>query len=204
MIPDKFESVNVTDTCAVWHLIAADTLFQTARRVKLFFIITQTVFFECFVKSRGRPITAKRAALRQRLRDQIDNNCISQMEVSIDDLQEAIAVARQNGWDKRLGHGELSCAALVRNLGHAAVLTDNKRDFTVIRGMIDERLQTTPRLLGWLYVEGELSDAGVKDVVCEHEEFGGHMVDVYNKAYREACEKRLMRQMVTASANEEG
>lgn len=93
----------------------------------------------------------------------------------------------------RLGYGEISCAALARRLRHA-VLTDNKRDFRAIEVLADGLLQTTPRLLGWLYLVGRLTDGDVKDVVEEHLDSGGHMSPIYERAHREACERRLMRQ----------
>ena len=195
MIPDTINLVNVTDTCAVWHLVGADTLFRTARRLKIAFIITSTVFYECFVKTRGRPLTIEQRALRERLQEHIEYERVSQMNVTIEDLQEALELARRRGFDKRLGQGEFSCIALVRRLGHSAVLTDNKRDFRAIEALVENRLQTTPRLLGWLYVEGHLSDSDVDEVIREHESSNGDMAKVYRQAHVMACEKRLMRRM---------
>ena len=173
MIPDSFTPVNVTDTCAVWHLIGSATLFDTARRTNVSFVITNTVFYECFI--------------------------IRRIDLPIDDLQDLLALARQLGLDKRLGQGEISCAALARRWG-AAVLTDNRRDFRAIFQLVDGRLQTTPRLLGWLYLDEHFTDRDVEDVVSEHRECGGQMSDVYKRAYYEACEKRLQRHMSTNGA----
>lgn len=199
MIPDAFNPVSVTDTCAIWHLVGAKTLFDAALRVNLSFLITPTVYYECFVKRKERAPTPERLALRDLLRDCLAQKRVTQMGVSIEALQETIQQAKRLGLDKRLGQGELSCAALARSLGHAAVLTDNRRDFNAITSLADERLQKTPQLLGWLYVEGHLTDSDVVDVIREHKASKGQMGDVYQTAHRLACEKRLMRQMAAAS-----
>lgn len=201
MIPDDFNRVNVTDTCAVWNLVGADTLFRCARRVNVAFLITPTVFYECFVKTRGRPPSAGRTALQAKLSRHLGEKEVTRLGVSIEDLQETVAMAKRKGLHKRLGQGELSCAALARQLGHAAVLTDNRRDFRAIRILVDDRLQKTPQLLGWLYVEGLLNDSDVDDVVAEHAATEGQMANVYKQAHLLACEKVLVRR--TAGAPQE-
>lgn len=103
MIPGKFISVNVTDTCAIWHLVGSPTLFRAARQVTVSFVITSTVFYECFVKSRSRRPTAQREEMRKRLRTYIDQGQVSRMNLGIDALQDMIFLARQRGCDKRLG-----------------------------------------------------------------------------------------------------
>lgn len=203
MIPDEFNPVNVTDTCAIWHVVGADTLFRAALRARLSFIITPTVFYECFVKTRGHPLTPERQALRDALRAHLAEERVARMDTSIEALQETVQLAKAQGVDKRLGQGELSCAALARTLGHAAVLTDNKRDFTAIGDLVDGRLQKTPLMLGWLYVEGHLTDADVGGVVRKTKMGSDkHMAKHYQQAYEMACQKRLMRQMAAQKDKE--
>ena len=192
MMSPSFNQVSVTDTCAIWHLTGCATLFSTARQRKLSFVITSTVFYECFVRSRGKALSEQRLRLRDRLKIHIQRGDVSQIDVAIDDLQNLIGVARQHGYDTRLGHGELSCAALARRLRYA-VLTDNKRDFRAIEELADGLLQTTPRLLGWLYLDGHLTDGDVKDIIEQHRDSGGQMGRVYEQVHHEACEKRLVR-----------
>ena len=194
MIPDSFSLVSVTDTCAIWNLVGSATLFRAARQKHLSFIITDTVSYECFVKTRGSAPSVEHQRLRQRLAKHIEQSDVSRFEVTIDDLQDVINAARQQGSDRRLGYGEMSCAALARRLRHA-VLTDNKRDFKAIEVLVDGLLQTTPRLLRWLYLVGRLTDGDVKDVIKEHCNSGGHMSPIYERAHREACERRLVRQL---------
>ena len=200
MIPDTFNLANITDTCALWHIVGADTLFRTARRANVAFIITSTVHYECFIKTRGTSPTAERQAMQQTLRGHLDAKQVTKVALTIADLQDTLDFASRNGLDKRLGQGELSCAALARSLGHPAVLTDNRTDFKAIEQLVDGRLQKTPLLLGWLYFEGHLSDADVAAVVQEHQASLGQMVGVYKKAYGMACEKRLMRQTLPPSS----
>jgi len=202
MIPETLISINVTDTCAIWHLVGSPTLFRAARQGTVSFVITSTVFYECFVKSRGRRATAQREEMRKRLRAYIDKGQVRRMNLGIDDLQDIITLARQRKCDKRLGQGELSCAALARQMGKA-VLTDNKKDFAAIDRLADGRLQTTPRLLGWLYVEGHIADSDVEHVRREHQKSGGQMSKIYKQAHYEACEKRLACQMRPTEAGRE-
>ena len=142
MIPDSFIPVNITDTCAIWHLVGSMTLFRAAHRMHVAFIITNTVFYECFTKSRGRAASVQHQALRDRLETHLNQDEVKRIDLSIDDLQDFITLARLRGFDKRLGHGEISCAALALSW-RAAVLTDNKKDFRAIKGLVDD-LQTTP------------------------------------------------------------
>ena len=194
MIPDSFGPVSVTDTCAIWHLVGSRTLFGAARHRRLSFVITNTVYYECFVKSRSKAPSANHKILRERLARRIEQGEVDQLKVTVDDLRDVISAARQQGSDKRLGCGEISCAALARRL-RQAVLTDNKRDFRAIEKLVDGLLQTTPRLLGWLYIVGRLTDGDIKDVIKEHCSSGGQMSRIYEQAHREACEQRLMRQV---------
>ena len=196
MIPDSFILVNITDTCAIWHLVGSMTLFKMARRLNVSFVITNTVFYECFTKTRGRAATGQHQELRDRLETHIKQDDVKRIDLTIDDLQDLITLARQRGFDKRLGHGEISCAALALRWG-VAVLTDNRKDFRAISGLVDGRLQTTPRLLGWLYLDGHLTDPDVGDILSEHRSTGGQMSQVYERAHHEACEKRLARQTST-------
>ena len=196
MIPERFALVNVTDTCAIWNVVGSATLFKAARKSGLSFIITNTVYYECFVKYKGTAPSPEHEELRIRLREYIHRGDVSRIELTIDDLQELIGVARRLGVDRRLGYGEMACVALARHL-RQAVLTDNKRDFRAIGELVDGRLQTTPRLLGWLYLDGGLTDGEVKDVIEQHRTSGGQMADVYERAHYEACEKLLMQQAGT-------
>lgn len=200
MIPDSFTRVNVTDTCAIWHLVGAPTLFDAARRTNVSFVITNTVFYECFIKSRGQAPSVQHRNLRDRLRTHISRGRIERIDLPIDDLQDLFTLARQFGLDKRLGQGEISCAALARRWG-VAVLTDNRRDFRAIYRLVDGHLQTTPRLLGWLYLNEHFTDPDVNDVLSEHLECGGQMSDVYRRAHFEACGRRLQRHTSTSEAH---
>ena len=196
MIPESFILVNITDTCAIWHMAGSMTLFETARRLNVSFVITGTVFYECFIKSSGRAPSTQHQELRDRLETHINQDKVTRIDLTIDDLQDLITFARQLGFDKRLGQGEISCAALARRWG-TAVLTDNKKDFKAIEGLVVGRLQTTPRLLGWLYLDGHLTDPDVSDVISEHYNSGGQMSQVYTLAHSEACAMRLARQTST-------
>ena len=198
MIPESFRPINVTDTCAIWNLIGSSTLFRVARQRNMSFVITNTVYYECFTKSKGRPASERHRRLRGRLAKHIQRNDVNQMDLTIDDLQDAINTARQYDADRRLGYGEISCAALARRL-RQAVLTDNKRDFRVIAKLVDGLLQTTARLLGWLYLHGHLTDGDVGDVIRQHGDSGGHMSRVYECAHREACQMRLARHGSTSA-----
>ena len=192
MIPDSFWAVNVTDTCAIWNLVGTATLFRTALRQRLSFVITNTVFYECFLKSRGKTPSTVHRKLRVRLRQHLQQGEVRQVDATIDDLQEVMSIARYRGVGTRLGYGEISCIAVARRL-RQAVLTDNKRDFRAIGGLIDGLMQTTPRLLGWLYLEEQLTDGDVEEIMAEHNHCGGEMAKAYELAHCEACERLLVR-----------
>jgi predicted nucleic acid-binding protein len=184
MIPDVFIGVNVIDTCALWNLISSDTLFRCSRRCQHTYITTPTVLYECLVKPRNSPMTQARKTLLARLSAHLESRHVERIQISIDDLHEVSRLST------KLGQGELSCAAAARKINQA-VMTDNKRDFRAIEAMVDGRLQTTPRLLGWLVFQGHLGDAEVQAVVAEHESLDGPLGKWYRRAHWEGCEKRL-------------
>ncbi|WNG50898.1 hypothetical protein F0U60_47300 [Archangium minus] len=184
MIPEDFVDINVIDTCALWNLLSSETLFRRSRACKHTYITTQTVLYECFIKPRSTPATPAQSALQDRLNSHLETGAIGKIPISIDDLHEVSKLSN------KLGQGELSCAAAARKISKA-VMTDNKRDFLAIASLVDGRLQTTPRLLGWLVLRDFLGDAEVGVIIAEHEAFDGPLGKWYQKAYLEACEKRL-------------
>ncbi|WP_163865071.1 hypothetical protein [Myxococcus eversor] len=187
MIPESFINTNIIDTCAIWNLLSSETLFHRSRACKHTYITTPTVLYECLIKPRTPPITQAKETLRSRLQAHLRTGELTELKISIDDLHEVSQLS------SRLGQGELSCAAAARKI-HQAVMTDNRRDFRAIESLIDGRLQTTPRLLGWLVLNNHLGDTEVQTVISEHKELEGSLHGVYLIAYHEALEIRLKRQ----------
>ncbi len=56
----------------------------------------------------------------------------------------------------------------------------------------NDKVQTTPHLLGWLFFQGGLSDVDKDVIIAEHKRLGGNLEQFYEEVYREAMRCRLI------------
>ena len=73
---------------------------------------------------------------------------------------------------KRLGKGELSSIALAMKTNQAFMTDDQKARKLGKEVIGNDKVQTTPHLLGWLFFEGKLLDVDKEDIVAEHKQLG--------------------------------
>src|SRR5688572_27858030 len=146
-----FHPFNVTDTCAVWHILSSQVLYATARSAGCEFCITQFVLYECLHKPRKTSKTG--SLLQSRLRREQANGMFKNYPLAIDDLQDVGILENR----KRLRKGELSSIAFAKKIGQA-FLTDDQKARKLAVGVVYRGVQTTPHLLGWLFFSGRLGD----------------------------------------------
>jgi hypothetical protein len=187
--PSKFHLVNVADTCAVWHILSSQRLYNAAKEAKCDFCMTEFVKYECFFKPRQTPIATDQM-LRQRLAIEREHGAFKAHACSIDDLQ-AIKLLEQR---KRLGKGELSSIAFAMKIRQAVITDDQKaRKLAIEAG--HELVQTTPHLFSWLIFTGCLCDSDKSLVIGQHKELGQSLAPHFERAYIMALEYRLNSQV---------
>lgn len=182
----SFHLINVVDTCAIWNILSSRTLTSVALDARCHFSCTAFVYYEALYKPRTAP-TNEDLELQQRLQQQLARGLFGQCSVDIADLQEIDILEKR----RRLGKGELSSIVFARK-AHLAFLTDDQKARNLAKTILElDRVQTTPKLFGWLVYTGRFVDSDKAAVIGEHEQFGGnlrvYLEDMYSEALRFRC-----------------
>jgi len=151
--PRNFCSLVTVDTCAVWNVLSAKKLSLAAFSSGIHFVITPMVNYECLYKPRKHE-SAEQEKLKDRLRAALEKEAISIQHCDLDSL---VTVARLA--PKKLSSGELSCIAMSYNITTIAVMTDEKLARTFAEQTLHLRVETTPKLYGWLHYHLKLGDS---------------------------------------------
>ncbi|HRB81193.1 MAG TPA: hypothetical protein PK614_02930 [Nitrospira sp.] len=181
----RFHPHNVTDTCAVWHVLSSQILYATALSMGCHFCITQFVLYECLFKPRTHSLIGRE--LQSRLRREQSKGIFKSYPLAVEDLQDiGILENRQ-----RLSKGELSSIAFAKKTSQA-FLTDDQGARKLARGVVTQGVQTTPHLFGWLFFSGHLADGDRTALIREHEAMGGRLSRYFEEMYLESLRCRLM------------
>lgn len=184
--PRTFCNLVTIDTCAVWNVLSAKKLSLAAFSSGLHFVITPMVNYECLYKPRKQE-TAEQDELKDRLRAALTKGSISIQHCDLDSL---ITVARLA--PKKLSSGELSCIAMSYKISTIAVMTDEKLARRFAEQALSLRVETTPKLYGWLHYHCKLSDSDHSEIISEHEKFERRpLTEFFNKAYETALQYRV-------------
>lgn len=184
--PRAFYNLVTIDTCAVWNVLSARKLCLAVFSSGVHFVITPMVNYECLYKPRKQE-TAEQEELKNRLRAALVKGSISIQHCDLDSL---ITVARLA--PKKLSSGELSCIAMSYSISTIAVMTDEKLARRFAEETLNLRVETTPKLYGWLHYHWKLSDADHSEIISEHEKFERRPLTVFlNAAYETALQYRV-------------
>jgi hypothetical protein len=182
----SFHLVNVTDTCAVWHVLSSLTLYRTAKQAKVAFCITSFVSYECLIKRRSA-LKPQDQDLQARLRSCTSQGDFTVHEVQLQDLLLP-AFLEKTG---RIGKGELSAIAFAYRTRQAVLTDDQKARRLAANPSLSVATQTTPHLLGWLIYSHRLLDGDFRAIVGEHTAMNGklqqHFENAYHMALRALC-----------------
>lgn len=193
---DQIAKAVVADTCAVWNVLSSAVLHRVCVGSGFEFAITEFVLYECLHKPRREKTSDKR--LQERLRAARDQNQFKSYSLSVEDLQD-VAILEQR---KRVSKGELSSLAFAQKV-RLSVQTDDQRARKLAALVLTEdRVQTTPHVLGWLFFEGRLADGDLACIVEEHESFERPLRRFFDQMYHEAMRCRLLAR--TASGEDRG
>ena len=184
--PRNFHNLVTVDTCAVWNILSAKKLSLAAFSSGVHFVITPMVNYECLYKPRKQNSTAQEE-LKGRLKSALRKGAIS---IQHCDLESLIAVA--NLAPKKLSSGELSCIAMSYSIRTIAVMTDEKLARRFAETSLQLRVETTPKLYGWLHYNLKLSDSDHGEIISEHESYERRPLTIFfNEAYEVALQYRI-------------
>lgn len=185
--PRSFQPMVVTDTCAVWNILSARKLYRAAMTAKVTFCMTPMVLYECVHKPR-KAYTPEMVELLGRLRSVRAEGAFPIQACELDDLLTVSLKA-----PARLSSGELSCIAMAYRISTIAVMTDERPARHYAEEKLNLRVETTPRLYGWLHFHRHLSDGDHPEIVVEHEQHERRpLTKFFNEAYEVALQYRLM------------
>lgn len=190
--PRSFSPMAVADTCSVWNLLSARKLYRAALNANLTFCITPMVLYECLQKKR-KLVTDEMRELISRLQVTRNNGAFCLQGCELEDLL-AVTQAAPAG----LSSGELSCIAVVYRITTMAIMTDERQARYFAQEKLGLRVETTPRLYGWLHYNRHLLDGDHTEIVAEHEKYERRPLTKYlNEAYESALQYRLMASQTT-------
>lgn len=185
--PRTFSLMVVTDTCSVWNILSARKLYHAAFTTNLTFCITPMVLYECTQKRR-KVVTEAMRELIARLESVRKRGEFPVQECGLDDLLTVIRTAPTG-----LSSGELSCIAVAYHITTMAFMTDERQARHFSRERLRLRVETTPRLYGWLHFHKYLLDGDHSEIVAEHEKNERRPLTKYfNEAYESALQYRLI------------
>lgn len=184
---DQIAKAVVADTCSVWNLLSSRILHRMCVTSGFDFALTAFVLYECLHKPRKERRAADEA-LQERLKQARERQQFKDVSLALEDLQD-VAVLEQR---KRLSKGELASIAFARRVGLAFQTDDMGARKLATTALANERIQTTPHVLGWLFYEGHLADGDLSEVLREHESFERPLRKFFQEMYEEAMRCRLL------------
>lgn len=185
--PSKFSIMVITDTCSVWNVLSADKLFRAANTARVIFFVTPMVLYECLNKPRKTTTPAKTELIRRL----IASRAQGKFGIQPCDIDDLLAVTRQA--PAALSSGELSCIATAYKTTSFAFMTDERKARQYAEQKLQLKVETTPKLYGWLHFHRHLLDGDHNAVIEEHEIYEQRPLTTFLKeAYETALQYRLM------------
>ncbi len=185
--PSKFSYMVITDTCSVWNVLSANKIFRAANAARVIFFVTPMVLYECLHKPR-KTTSPEAAELVRRLKASQAQGKFSVQPCDIDDL---IAVTHRA--PAALSSGELSCIATAYKTTSFAFMTDERKARQYAEQKLQLKVETTPKLYGWLHFHRHLVDEDHSVVIKEHEIYERRpLTTFFQEAYETALQYRLM------------
>lgn len=184
----NFEKLNIIDTCTIDNLLSSETLYRAALGANCFFCYTKFVEYEMLYKSRKK-INEHSMKLQQKLKAETILKKFECHSLSIDDLQEIEILEKR----KKLGGGELSSIAFAKKINQCFMTDDSKARKLGQSVLGDNRVQTTPHLLGWLFYIRDLIDSDFPSIIKEHESYFRPLSEYFKEAYHESLRIKSMK-----------
>lgn len=183
----------IVDTCAVWNMLSSRLINQAAIQAKIHFCITPFVLHECFAKRRVSSAVQQeqQKQLMSRFNSERARGRFTLQGCSINDLA-AVSEAAPG----KLGAGELSCIAVAYSIQSMAFMTDDNAAKKYARDKLNLRVESTPRLYGYLQYHRHLGDSDHSKVIEEHEAFEQRpLTKFFKETLDQAMHYRLMENL---------
>lgn len=181
--PSQFQKLNVTDTCAIWHILSSQLLYITAIKAGCHFCCTKFVHYECLHKPR-KTHKIEDIKLQDDLKQAMKDGRFNTYHLDLEDLQE-IAVLKKR---KNLGKGELSSIVFAKKTNQA-FLTDDFKARKLAEIIIGRQfVQTTPHLLGWLFFANFLGDSDLQPIIDQHKQSNQNLEQYFTQMYIRALD----------------
>lgn len=184
-IDNKYSTI---DTCSILNIISSDDFLLATKTAGFSFSYTSFVEYELFY--RPCKFSADFISLqREKIKSETVKGFFRKEVLTIDDLQDiSILEARKN-----LGKGELSSIAFAKKTG-----LDFTTDDIAARKLGEEilgnnKVMTTPRILGWLYFNRELLETSHPKIIEQHKSNFRSLSKIYEETFFEALRQRYSR-----------
>jgi predicted nucleic acid-binding protein len=183
----RCSKVNIIDSCSIWNLISSLLLYSRINANGFYFSITQFVEYECLFKERSNPSNQDNE-IQKRLRNYKNSGAFPTHQLSIADLQDSDIIKHS----QHLGRGELSSIAFCKKTGQV-FLTDDQKARKIAKTILgEEKTQTVPHLVGWLFYAGILSYSDIDPIIEEHKFYDRPLEKYFRLVYDEAMRIRLL------------
>jgi predicted nucleic acid-binding protein len=174
---------NIIDSCSLWNVLSSLIIYSVVVDNKFSFSVTKFVEYECLYKPRNKP-NGKDKELQRILNTEIKSGKIACHNLTIEDLQDDIILKHRN----TIGIGELSSIAFAKKVSVSFLTDDQKARKLGAEILGNNRVQTTPLLLGWLFYNNLLSDGDLNVIIQSHNEHNRplekHFRAVHNESLR--------------------
>lgn len=184
----KFQKLNIIDTCSIDNLLSSETLYRAAKNANCNFCYTKFVEYEMLYKSR-KSISENSQKLQRKLKEETISKKFECHSLSINDLQEIEILEKR----KKLGGGELSSIAFAKKINQCFMTDDSQARKLGQSVLGNNRVQTTPHLLGWLFYIRDLIDSDFLTIIEEHESFLRPLSKYFKEAYHESLRIKSMK-----------
>jgi len=175
----KFMTV---DACSVQNLCASTTFLNKSIEAGYEYNIPEYVLYEAAHKPL-RQVNQLVERQREVIRRQIKNGRIRIAKLTIDDLQEMLALRNEK---PNLGKGELACIVYAKNKP-IAVLTDDKAARNYSKRILGEnKAYETAEIVANMVYNHIITDGECMDIINEEKQSNSNMDKPYFEAYSQA------------------
>ncbi|BAQ62141.1 hypothetical protein GM3708_2547 [Geminocystis sp. NIES-3708] len=125
--------------------------------------------------------------LQNLLKQEINNEQFKSYHLDIEDLQEVEILKRR----KKLGKGELTSIAYAKKTNQAFITDDQGARNIAEEILGNDKVQTTPHLLGWLFFKNFLNYEDIKLIIEQHQTYNGKLERYFMEMYHKALDYKL-------------
>lgn len=170
------------DACSIQNICSSRTFLGKSISAGFEYNIPEYTLYEAVhkpLRKSNKTIESQRAIIRR----YVSEGKIRQARLTIDDLQEMLALRREK---PSLGNGELACIVYSKNKP-LAVLTDDKAARNYTKRLLGEnKAFETAEIVANMVFNHNLTDGECMDIINEERQKHTNMDEPYLEAYKQA------------------